>query len=96
MYTINWLLESEPYVQYAVRKNILRRNKYELSVLKAAVLSDARIEKYLSDIANFNAMPVANHKNPETPIHKLLFMLDIGLDTDILQIDAAIHQILRN
>jgi hypothetical protein len=96
MYTINWLLESEPYVQYAVRKNILRRNKYELSVLKAAVLSDARIEKYLSDIANFNAMPVANHKNPETPIHKLLFMLDIGLDTDIPQIDAAIHQILLN
>jgi len=41
-------------------------------------------------------MPVANHKNPETPIHKLLFMLDIGLDTDIPQIDAAIHQILLN
>jgi hypothetical protein len=96
MYIIDWLLESEPYVQYTVRKNILRQNKHELSVLRAAILSDARIEKYLSDIADFNKMLVANHKDPEIPIHKLLFMIDIGLDTEIPQIDAAIHQILMN
>lgn len=36
---INWLLEGEPYVQYAVRKNILRQNINELSDLKSSVLS---------------------------------------------------------
>ena len=93
---INWLLENEPYVQYAVRKNILRQNKHELCELKASVLSDIRIKKYLSDIADFNATLVTNHKNPDIPIHKLLFLLEVGLDTDIPQIDMAIQQILMN
>jgi hypothetical protein len=93
---INWLLEGEPYVQYAVRKNILKENKNELSNLKTSVLSDARIQEYLSNIADFNATLVTNHKNPDLRIHKLLFLLEIGLDTDVPQIDMAVQQILQN
>jgi len=93
---INWLLEGEPYVQYAVRKNILRQNTNELSDLKSSILLDARIQKYLSDIADFNATLVTNHKNPDLPIHKLLFLLELGLDTDIPHIGMAIQQILQN
>lgn len=92
----NWLLKCEPYVQYAVRKNIQGQNKHELCELKSHVLSDVRIKKYLSDIADFNATLVTNHKNPDLPIHKLLFLLEVGLDTDIPQIDIAIQQILMN
>lgn len=92
----NWLSECEPYVQYAVRTNILNQSKYELLDLKSAVLSDTRIQKYLSDVADFNATLVTNHKNPDIPIHKLLFLLEIGLDTDVPQIDMAIQQIIKN
>ena len=92
----NWLPECEPYVEYAVRKNILNQNKDELCDLQSAVLSDTRIRKYLNDVANFNATLVTNHKNPEIPIHKLLFLLEVGLDVDIPQIDMAIQQIIKN
>lgn len=92
----NWLPECEPYVEYAVRKNILNQNKDELCDLQSAVLSDTRIQKYLSDVADFNATLVMNHKNPDIPIHKLLFLLEVGLDIDIPQIDMAIQQILKN
>jgi len=60
------------------------------------VVSDIRIKKYLSDIADFNATVVNNHKNPDIPIHKLIFMLEVGLDTDIPQINMAVQQILMN
>lgn len=93
---INWLLESDPYVQYAVRKNILKQNIDELFDLKSSILSDVRIQKYLSDIADFNETLVTNHKNPDIPIHKLLFLFEVGLDTDVPQIDMAIQQILKN
>lgn len=93
---IDRLLKCEPYVQYAVRKNILKQNKHELSELKSMVLSDIRIQNYLRDIADFNATPVTNHKNPDNPIHKLLFLLEVGLDTDIPQLEMAIQQILMN
>lgn len=91
---LNRFLEGESYVQYAVRKNILKQNKNELSELKASVLSDIRIQRYLSGIADFNATLVTNHKNPDIPIHKLLFLLDVGLDNDVPKIDMAIQQIL--
>ena len=39
----NWLPGCEPYVQYAIRKNILKQNEHELSELKSLVLSDLRI-----------------------------------------------------
>ena len=96
MDTINWLLTSVPYVQHAIRKNILKQNEEELEELKSFVLSDARIQKYLSDIADFNALLVTNHKNPDIPIHKLLFLFEVGLGTDIPEIDMAIKQILKN
>ena len=93
---ITWLLEGEPYVQYAVRKNILKKNGNELQDLKALTISDFRIQKYLRDIADFNATLVTNHKNPDLPIHKLLFLLEVRLDTDAPQIDMAIKQIIMN
>ena len=96
MNIINWLPECEPYVEYAVRKNIMGQNKDELSDIKSAVLVDTRIQKYLSDVADFNATLVTNHKNPDITIHKLLFLLEVGLDIDIPQIDMAIQQILKN
>jgi hypothetical protein len=93
---INWLLETEPYVQYAVRKNILRQNMNETSTLNSSMLSDVRIQKFLSDIADFNATLVTNHKNPDIPIHKLLFLFEVGLDTNVPEIDMAIQQILKD
>jgi len=93
---INWLLECEPYVQYAVRKNIQGQNMHTSGELKFSVLSDTRIQKYLSDIADFNATLVTNHKNPDLPINKLIFLLDIGLDVSISEIDMAIQKILKN
>lgn len=93
---INWLLESEPYVEYATRISILKQNKSSLHDLRNLVLLDSRIKRYLNDIANFNSMLVTNHKNPELPIHKLIFLLDVGLDTDVPEIDMAIKQITKN
>lgn len=48
----------------------------------------------MSDIANFNTTLVTNHKNPDLPVHKLLFLLEVGLCIDVPQIDEAIKQIL--
>lgn len=96
METINWLLNSDPYVEYATRVHILKEDKNKLSELKNKVLEDVRIKRYLNDVADFNGMLVTNHKNPDLPIHKLLFLLEVGLDEHIDQIHTAINKILSN
>lgn len=96
MNTIDWLQESDAYVRYATRKNILGHSDAELEGLKSEVLSDSRIKSYLADVADFNGILVSSHKNPMLPIYKLIFLLDIGLKTDVPEIDTAVGQILAN
>jgi hypothetical protein len=96
MKPIDWLLGNERYVELATRLHILKQNYIELETLKKEVLLDPRIKKYLTDVSDFNGTVVTNHKNPELPIYKLIFLLDIGFDTSVPEIDTAIKQILLN
>ncbi len=87
---------SEPWLQYAIRLNLLNEQREALSTLKKRALEDKKIQSYLTDISTFHSMLVSNHKNPELPIHKLLFLLDSGFDTTIPEIKNAVDQIISN
>lgn len=87
---------SENWLKYAIQVNLFRRPKDELIELRTAALTDAKIQSYLDDIANFHGTLVTNHKNPVLPINKLLFLLDLGFDTDIPEIKATIDEILKH
>ena len=90
------LSESEPWLQYAIKLNLLNESRESLANLKNEALKDNKIQVYLRDISNFHSMLVSNHKNPELPIHKLLFLLDIGFDMDIPEIENAISQLMSH
>ncbi|MEO1817043.1 MAG: hypothetical protein ABGU93_15785 [Acetobacterium sp.] len=94
MEIIKWLLAGDPYVAYATRKNLLNLPDHDLVDLKKMVLHDARIKKQLGAVANFSGTEVSNHKNPDLPIHLLMFLLDIGLNREVPEIDQAIRQIM--
>ena len=97
MDTITSILENgEEWLQYATRVNILKENKELLIGLRTQALSDPKIKAYLNDITDYHSILVSNHKNPDLPIHKLLFLLDIGLDTDVLEIQTAIEKIMEH
>lgn len=68
----------------------------EYQKLSNSALTDARIQRYLSDVANFHNSLVTNHKNPDLPIHKLLFLLDLGFDMDVPEIKKAVNEILKH
>lgn len=93
----NKLLDcSENWLKYAINHHLNSIHKDELDILRELALADERIQKYLYDVANFHGILVTNHKNPDLPIHKLLFLLDLGFDMEIPEIKAAIDEILRH
>jgi len=97
MDAINFILEKgETWLQYATRLNILKESKENLSDLRLQALSDSRIRGYLNDVADYHSILVRNHKDPDLPIHKLLFLLDIGLDAGVPEIQTAIEKIMEN
>ena len=97
MNAINFILENgEAWLQFATRKNLRKESKESLADLKLQALSEPKIKAYLSDITDFHSILVSNHKNPDLPIHKLLFLLDIGFNTDVSEIQTAIDKIMEN
>jgi len=97
MDTINFILENgETWLQYAARIHILKESKESLSDLRLRALADPKIKGYLDDITDYHSILVSNHKNPDLPIHKLLFLFDIGFDIDVPEMQAAINKIMEN
>ncbi|MEG0503192.1 MAG: hypothetical protein RR547_00975 [Raoultibacter sp.] len=94
---MNYILkDGEIWLHYAARINILEEDKTSLAGLKNQVLSDPRITGYLNDVTNYHSILVRNHKNPDLPIHKLMFLLDIGLGREVPEIQSAIDKITEN
>ena len=97
MDAISFILEKgDIWLQYATKLIILNESKASLSDLLQQTLSDSNIRKYLNDITDYHSILVRNHKDPDLPIHKLIFLLDIGLDTDVSEVQTAIDKIMEN
>jgi len=96
MFAIDFLLNAEPWIEYTVRVNHLNEEKSTLASLRALTLQDDRIQAYLRDINDFHSTVVSTHKNPDLSVNKLIFLLELGLDRDVPEIDAAINAILCN
>lgn len=94
---INQLLDkSEEWLQYAIRLLVLNEKKEDLVELKNEVIKNDKIKAYLCDITDYHKTLVTNHKNPMLPIYKLIFLLDIGLDCSVPEIQIAINEIMKH
>jgi len=87
---------SEDWLKYAIQINLLHSTKEENAELLKSALQDEKIQQALQDVAAYHETLVTNHKNPMLPIQRLLFLLDLGFDTDIPEIKTAILEILAH
>lgn len=92
----NLLDRSENWLKYAIRLHLCHEPKETLLEARREALADHRIKSYLTDGKNFHGTLVTNHKNPDLPIHKLLFLLDLGFDREVPEIKAAVDEILKH
>lgn len=87
---------SDNWLKYAILLHLFHEPKDTLGEIRKTALADARIQNYLSSVANFHGSLVTNHKNPELSIHKLLFLLDLGFDTEVPEINTTVDEILKH
>jgi len=87
---------SDDWLRYGILIRLCNEPKSVVVEARNAALADRRIQSYMSDVKTIHNMPIKNHKNPELPIQKLLFLLDLGFDTDIPEINDAIFDILEH
>lgn len=90
------LAEGDPWVQYITRHRLLHESSGLLAALREQVLADRRIQQLLDSVENFHERVVSGHKDPSLSISQLLFLLDLGLEHDIPQIQRAVQAILSH
>lgn len=91
-----FLNRSDDWLKYAIRLNLRNEPESSIADLKSAALKDDRIQSCLADVARLHDRQITNHKDPLLPIHRLLFLLDLGFGMDIPQIKAAVQEILKH
>lgn len=80
-YVINWLLNSEPYVEYNTKKYLLNEKlDYEqIGCWESKIIQNQKVETFLKDLLDWPGYPLKRHNDAAHLIHKLVFLVDIGL-----------------
>lgn len=87
---------SDDWLKYAIHLHLCHEPKELLGENRKLALADDRIQNYLSSVANFHGSLVTSHKNPELSVNKLLFLLDLGFDREVPEINKAVDEILNH
>ena len=86
----------EDWLKYAIQINLLHAKKVDQIALLQSALKDEKIHHALKEVAAFHSTRISSHKDPTLAIQRLLFLLDLGFDTSIPQIQTAIEEILAH
>ena len=95
---LDWLLQSEHYVEYNARIEFLKSQKMEKETKrsKLRMLEDQRIKAMLNELAQWPGYPLKRHNDATHLLHKLSFIADIGIRKDDLDSSKIINSILKN
>jgi len=79
--TINWLLAGEPWVRYRTRLDILelRESNPEVQNDYSEIVRLPEIQALIAELLEWPGAILNSHKSSKHPIHKLVFLADIGL-----------------
>jgi len=90
--TIQWLLGSEPYVQYRTRLDLLGQSPddSEVKQARAEMLRQPLVRELLCELENWPGDAINNHKKATLLYHKLAFLAEIGVTVQ----DSGVNNII--
>lgn len=93
-----WLLDSEPWIEYRTRIDLLDQKLDESQVKQAykAVLSFPSISNLIDELSEWPGPILKSHKKAGHFLHKLGFLADIGLKADSPGVEKIIKRIAEH
>jgi hypothetical protein len=95
---IDWLLESEPWIEYRTRLDLLGQSEGDSHVKSAriAMLAGTRVQNLLAELSGWPGTVISSHKSAGQPFHKLTFIADLGLKVGDPGVDTIVTRILEH
>ncbi|MFC2123749.1 hypothetical protein ACFLU5_02970 [Bacteroidota bacterium] len=96
--TINWLLDSDPWVRYRTRIDLLGLKQDHPEVIRDyhEMINHAYITRLLNDIKDWPGKILKRHNDASLSLHKLAFLADIGVRSDEPELAQIINKILTD
>ena len=92
---IPWLLDSEAWIEYRTRLDLLGQSEDDPEVAQAyqALVADPSINSLIDELAEWPGVALKSHKKAGHLLHKLGFLADIGLRADHPGIEKVVRRI---
>jgi hypothetical protein len=96
--TIEWLLQSEPWIEYRTRLDLLNQPENDPQVVTArnGMLADAKIQSLLTELMNWPGTVLNSHKSASQPFHKLEFIADLGLNINDPPVKKIVQRVMKH
>lgn len=94
--SMDWLLDGPAWMQYRIRRDLLKQSENDPDVAKArqAMMADSRLKDLIVELAGWPGAILNSHKSAGHPIHKLTFVADLGLKAGDPGIDKIIKLVI--
>ena len=92
-----WLLEGPAYIQYRARLDLLGQSPQDAPVraARAAMLAEPPLQALLAELAGWPWPVINSHKSAGHPLHKLVFIADLGLTIEDQPVQNIANLILE-
>lgn len=96
--TLDWLCESEPWVEYRTRVELMGQPETHLLVQAARqrMVDHPRIKGLITELQSWPGQKVSSHKKADLFMHKLVFLADLGITVSDQGMDTVVSRILAH
>jgi len=96
--TIEWLLQSEPWVEYRTRVDLLEQRETDPQVIAARrkMLADPKIKTLLAELADWPGTVLNSHRSASQPFHKLSFIGELGFKVSDPPVKKIVDKVMKH
>ncbi len=96
--TLEWLVDSFPWVEYRTRIDLLGQPENDSRVVQAqkAMAGHPLVQARLRELAEWPGVVISSHKSASQPFHKLSFIADLGLTVNDPRVKAITKKVMEH
>lgn len=93
-----WIVDTSPWIEYKARLDLLQTDpkKPEVKEAKAKLISHPSFNPIIQELLQWPGDVLKNHKSAGHPLHKLVFLADVGFHVSDPQISDIVDRIMTH
>ncbi|MHB1376126.1 MAG: hypothetical protein ACYCXB_01710 [Candidatus Humimicrobiaceae bacterium] len=95
---LQWLLNSEPWIEYGTRTELMGQSENDPEVLDARkrMVRAPALGLIIEELKNWPGQVLSSHKSAKQPFHKISFIAELGFNAGDPGIDEIIRKMLEH